>query len=119
MMSTEPDDDHDAPADVADEPVDPLLAARRALERAAQARGVTVDEAPPRRAASRDPLAAAREALERAEEARRHADRGGTAGLAREAAARAQLEALKGMGPPDREPTGPAASPPAPKKRSL
>lgn len=107
-------------------PRDPMAAARAALSQAAEARGAQYTPPPPGR---RHPLEAAQEALAKAQAARDHASKGGTAGLAREADAWAQLQALRSGGytPPSRGPSegddggSPQGAPPAsaPKKRTL
>ncbi len=106
---------------------DPFAKAQEALIQAAAARGAEFTPIPPPR---RHPLKAAQDALEKARAAREHASGGGTAGLAREADARAQLAALKGGGPVSRgsapaprDSTDPAPSSdggaPTPRKRRL
>jgi len=107
--------------------LDPFAKAQEALIQAAAARGAEFTPIPPPR---RHPLDAAQDALEKARAAREHASKGGTAGLAREADARAQLASLKGGGPVSRgstpaprDPTDPAppndGGIPTPRKRRL
>jgi hypothetical protein len=104
-------------------PRDPYDAARDALARAAEARGVQPDP-DPFPVTRKGPMEAANEALAKAREAQAHARAGGTAGRAREEAARAQLEQLKRGGAasaPRRDDDGPdeAPAPGTPRKRTL
>ena len=117
------DDDPPEAAEPAPSPArSPFDAAEEALMRAAAARGVRYEPAAPPEP-PKGPLERAADALASAEAARRHAERGGTAGIAREEAAREQLEALKrGGGGRAQRPEDPAAKPaasPKPRKRDL
>lgn len=106
-------------------PRDPMAAANAALAAAAARRGETYIPATP--GVRKHPLQAAEEALAKARAAREHAEKGGSAGLAREADARRQLDALRSGGwtpptpqdPVDHTAQGPDPSPPTPKKRTL